>query len=544
MKVAEYLVKTLSIYGVTDVFGIPGGVVIDFLYALSESNVEPHLSYHEQAAAFEACGYAQVNHTLGVAYATRGPGFTNLITGIADAYADSLPVLFITAHSGKVVTHEQRFEKEQEMDTVQMVRYITKYAASIDSLDDVKTEVQKAISEALSGRKGPVFLDFSSSLWNKEIEEEIDLEEKIDKEEINLNYLQNIIQSAKRPIILLGDGINQADIKQHINELVGKAKIPVVSSRGSQDCVHGSEYYFGYIGSHGVRYANTIFQKADLVISIGNRLAFPLHSESFSKALENKKIIRFEVDSDEIKRDIPNSISIICDLSQGILKLWDILDDLDTREWLGICKEMKESLKNCDLNSTTLFIKKFIDQTNYEFLVADVGNNEFWTSHAYELSKSTSKVLYSKSFGALGCGIGKAIGVHYRTKDSVLVIVGDQGIQLNIQELQLLSTEQLPIQILIINNSSSGMIKDREKSKDYYLHTTSDSGYGNPKYEFIAKAYGLGYLKINENGEIPEIDYHVPMIIEYLADENIELQPKLLKGDAMDNMYPRINDNN
>ena len=111
MKVAEYLVKTLSINGVTDVFGIPGGVVIDFLYALSESNVNPHLSYHEQAAAFEACGYAQVNHTLGVVYATRGPGFTNLITGIADAYADSLPVLFITAHSGKVVTHEQRFEK-------------------------------------------------------------------------------------------------------------------------------------------------------------------------------------------------------------------------------------------------------------------------------------------------------------------------------------------------------------------------------------------------------------------------------------------------
>ncbi|MDD3138274.1 MAG: thiamine pyrophosphate-binding protein [Lachnospiraceae bacterium] len=542
MRVAEYLVKTLYKNGVTDVFGIPGGVVIDLLYTFYESNIKPHLSYHEQAAAFEACGFAQVNHTLGVAYATRGPGFTNLITGMADAYADSLPVLFITGHSGQTVTHEQRFEKEQEMDTVQMVRYITKYAASIDDLDKVETEVQKAISKALSGRKGPVFLDFSASLWNKEIEVKLYAEEKSSIEARDFKFIKNEIQNAKRPVFLLGDGINQTGIINQIKDLVDIVKIPVLSSRGSQDCVHGSEYYFGYIGSHGIRYANTIFQKSDLVISIGNRLAFPLHSKSFSKAIENKKIVRLEVDSDEMKRDIPNAININCDLSQGILQLSDVFDDLDVVGWLEICKGIKESLKSSDLNSTTLFIKKFIEKTNYKYLVADVGNNEFCTSHAYELSKCTGKVLYSKSFGTLGCGIGKAIGVHYRTKDGVLAIVGDQGIQLNIQELQLLSNEQLPIQILIINNGSSGMIKDREKTKGYYLHTTCDSGYGNPKYECIAKAYGLSYLKIKENDEVPEIDCHMPVIIEYVADESIELQPKLLKDDSMDNMYPRINE--
>lgn len=170
MNVAEYLVKKLKNNGVNHAFGIPGGVIIDFLYALDkEDGIYPHLSYHEQCSAFEANGYSQAEHGLACAYATRGPGFTNLVTGIADAYADSLPVVFITAHAGNASQNKQRFEQEQEMNTVDIVKNITKYAAVVENEYEAEKIINKAFQAALSGRKGPVLLDFCSSIWKKKL---------------------------------------------------------------------------------------------------------------------------------------------------------------------------------------------------------------------------------------------------------------------------------------------------------------------------------------------------------------------------------------
>ena len=156
MTVAEFIVNKIVEYGVTDVFGIPGGVVLDFLYTIDgRDGINAHLSYNEQAAAYEACGYAQCNHSLGVAYATRGPGVTNLITGIADAYSDSIPVVFITAHADKVVENLTRFDKDQELNIVDMVKNITKYAVAIDDIETVQFEIDQALKLAMEGRKGP-----------------------------------------------------------------------------------------------------------------------------------------------------------------------------------------------------------------------------------------------------------------------------------------------------------------------------------------------------------------------------------------------------
>lgn len=540
MKVAEYLVEELQKKSVTDVFGIPGGVVIDFLYALDNSSITPHLSYHEQAAALEACGYAQVNYSLAVAYATRGPGFTNLITGIAEAYAESLPVLFITGHSGRVVGHEQRFEKEQEMDTVQMVKYITKYAASIDSLEEVVEKIDEAIEVALSNRKGPVFLDFSASLWNKEIiinhAENTVIEPS---HTIDTAFIAGLLEKSKRPILLLGDGIKQSGIDAKLLEVFGEIGLPVLTSRCAQDLKGFFGNYYGYVGSHGVRYANTIFAKADLVLALGNRLAFPLESESFTKALQNKAIVRFEIDESELKREPLNCKSIQCDVKQAVSVLLPVLKAFDFTDWLRDCDSIKHELQGVDLNASVMFLKNTFDKSNYRYIVPDVGNNEFWASQAYESSTCNSRVLYSKSFGVLGCAICKAIGVHYQSGESVLVVIGDQGMQFNVQELQLISKEKLPIQILIINNNASGMIKDREEKKGYYIHTTLDSGYSNPDFDSIAKAYGITYSKVSGLGDIKEYDMRSPMIVEYLADSN-KLEPGILLGDTMDDMYPKL----
>ena len=320
MNVAEYLVKKLKSNGVNHAFGIPGGVIIDFLYALDkEDGIYPHLSYHEQCSAFEANGYSQAEHGLACAYATRGPGFTNLVTGIADAYADSLPVVFITAHAGNASQNKQRFEQEQEMNTVDIVKNITKYAAVVENEYEAEKIINKAFQAALSGRKGPVLLDFCSSIWKKEIDISEHINEcELKKDTVNYDSVYEMLKEAHKPVVLIGDGIRQAGVEIQLSKIINKTNIPVLSSRGSQDSGRLFDNYYGYIGSHGLRYSNYIFSEADLVIALGNRMAFPLNSESYKKALENKKIVRIECDSREIQRSILNTYTIKNDLKRFV----------------------------------------------------------------------------------------------------------------------------------------------------------------------------------------------------------------------------------
>lgn len=550
MNVAEYLVDFFIRNGVTDVFGIPGGVVLDLLYAFDKRNeITAHLSYHEQAAAFEACGYAQVDYKLGVAYATRGPGFTNLLTGIADAYADSIPVMFITAHLGKAVGHTRRFEQEQEMDTVQMVKYITKYAVVVEELYEVEEKIHEAYRQAMTGRKGPVLLDFSTCLWNQEIigKEKIYIGSHISCDyEPMIRMTAELLERAKRPIFLLGDGIRQAGITENFSKMVDNFGIPVLTSRCSQDVGSACVNYYGYIGSHGIRYSNFIFAKADLVIALGNRLSFPAKSKSFLKALENKKIIRFEIDQSELERVIPNTNTFHIQLEEIIQVLERLKKNKLYDRWLEICAQLKRTLKNIDINSIVISIAELIEiiPGQYTF-VSDVGNNEFWVSRAYEASEGKNRILYSKSFGALGGAIGKAIGVCHKTGKPVVCITGDQGVQLNIQEFQLIAQEKLPIAVVIINNHASGMIKDREYQKygQHFIHTTIDSGFGSPRFDLLAKGYNIEYCMLNIEELVKKNIMEPltrPIIIEGIFSEDISLMPDLPKGNLIQDMTPEL----
>lgn len=553
MNVAEYLVDFLIKREVDHVFGIPGGVVLDLLYAFdARKEITPHLSYHEQAAAFEACGYAQVNHTLGVAYATRGPGFTNMITGIADAYSDSIPVMFITAHSGRRVGHSVRFEKEQELDTVQMVKHITKYAVTIDDLNEVVEKIYCAYAKAVTGRKGPVLLDFSANLWLKELEEEVWFgENELFDEQIEIyEVISKMYMESKKPVILIGDGIRQAGKVEELVQFVNKLNVPVLSSRCSQDIGARCNNYFGYIGSHGLRYSNFIFAKSDFVLALGNRIAFPLESKSFLKAFENKKMVRLDIDSAELRKEILNVVSLQVSLDYFFENLKDLcIENVISDLWITICSHIKEQLKLHDVNKIVGSIKELFDILPCEYtIVTDVGNNEFWVSRGYEIANIKNRILYSKSFAALGCGLGKAIGAYYATKRPILCIVGDQGFQLNIQELQFIAQEKLPIVICVINNMSSGMIKDHEekKGKHYLIHTTRECGYSSPDLKMIARSYRMQYKVIETENiiEIKEIldGLNAPIILENRFEENIALTPILPKGDLIQDMFPKMNE--
>ena len=538
MFVKDYIVKILIDNGGRETrglhaFGIPGGVILPLLHSmkLQTPHILPHLTYNEQTAGFCACGYAQASGKLGIAYAIRGPGIMNMLTSIGEAYQESLPVLFMTAH-GDRKTSDKRFSENQEINLVPFLSDITKFSANIDSLEDLK-KVDYAYKIAMQGRKGPVFLDFSSKLFNQEvIFEENNTREIETKDDIKSakKYIYSKLQKAKKPVILIGDGLRNIDCYSLFKDL----KIPFISSRGSQDLISNSPYYFGYIGSHGIRYSNFILSKADLIISIGNRLAFPINSKSFRPLFDNKFVIQLDIDEKEIKKEIPNIKYFNIDAKNIDLK-WEC-----DKNWLDVCNNLKKELFNCD---TTIFvselekvIKRYEENTLF---VCDIGNNEFWFSRAFEKVRPNCNVLYSKSFGTLGVAIARAIGAYYATGKHIVCVIGDQGFQYNIQELQYLSQWQLPITIILVNNFRSGMILDHERKlfAKELLHVTKESGYSTPNFEKIANAYEIKYIK-----DIEQLKTKIenPELYEIKIDEDIKLIPYLPKGNLCQNLEPKL----
>ena len=551
MRAADYLVEKLIQYGVTDAFGIPGGVILDFLYALDrrKEQICPHLMFHEQAAGFAAAGYAQVNGTLGVAYATRGPGFTNLITVIADAYQESIPVLFVTAHSQKDLSPLARMDINQEIDAIALAETITKYSVRIDNIQDFVPKVNSAFRCAISERMGPVVLDVYSLLWEQEVKDKEwsqDNSPQLSNSSVRAyGELYKLLDASKRPVILAGNGVQQSGTALFVQAFSEKYKIPILTSRCSQDLFAWSDMYFGYIGSHGLRYSNYIISKADLIIALGNRMSFPLRSKSFAPIFDKAKTIRVEIDSTELSRKLPNCIDYNVDLQEFFSEIDTVHISPQNNKWLEVCHNLKDRLFAYDTEYPVDAISDIFKQLPTEFsVVVDVGNNEFWVSRAYAYAGGPHRILYSRSFGTLGNALPKSIGVHFKTKKPVLCITGDQGLQVNIQELQFIAANNLPIIILLLNNRSSGMIHTHEKQKygDKFVHTTLKDGYSFPNFGALAQAYGLEYCRVNEENKLSKyfLEQIEPILWEMEINDKIDLNLFLPKGHACQDMAPAL----
>ena len=549
MTVAEYIVQTLVNFNVTDVFGVPGGVVFDFLYAIDEnSKIIAHLSSNEQAAGYAAIGYAQAFGRLGVAYATRGPGITNMITPIADAFFDSVPVLFLTAHNKKFITTKQRFTDEQEFDTIATVKKITKYAARIEKVSDVRPILIKLLSAALTGRQGSVLLDIQEKLLKMTIDElpikESDLLKKSnsDIKSFIVSFERNI-SSCSKPVFLIGNGVRQSKTAYYIRNLASKMQVPIISSGIALDLVKGSEFFFGFIGSHGSRIANYILYHADVIFVFGNRMAYDKKSETFS-SISKKKIVRIEIDKEELSNN--NSREDFCyDLSNIFNNLEKQLKvQIKFPKWFDFCEKVKKILikESVPKPEKELFsIFNYVDE-NFS-LVTDIGNNEFWVADAYSRSSLTNRLIMSKSFAALGSALSKAIGVYYATSKPVIAFVGDHAMIYSFQELLFIKNNNLPIIVFIINNYSSGMIKSKQKlqNRKKYIHSTLDSGYHVPDFYKIAKASGLKYYEFNSLSLQKHITKEKisPCVIELKISSN-ETLPRLPKGNLPFEFVPEL----
>ena len=553
MRADDWIVDYLVKKGVTDVFGIPGVVVMDFLYAMDRRKPEltPHLSYHEQGGAFAACGYAQSTGKLGVAYGTRGPGMTNMITAIADAYYDSIPVMFFTAHSSTELKPDMRVLNNQEIDTVSLVEKVTKKAVRIDTLEYLQREVMEAYHQATTGRKGPVFLDIFSGLFGREVEnvEDLTVDQAASKTAAAAAAaeIEVRIKTAKRPVLLVGSGTHYGASPELIRKVAAKYGLPILSSRSAQDVVPDSSEYFGFIGSRATRYSNFILSKADLIIAIGNRMAFPTQSKSFRPVVENAFTIRVDVDSSEFIRPVPNSVGFTADASDVLYEMMNRnLHYAGVQDWLDVCRELKQTLNRWDEIPVISRIMSIIENSNPgSALVCDVGNHSFWVTSAHAYSGRSNRILYSGSFGTLGCALPKAIGACYSTGHPSVCFVGDQGLQMNIQELQYISSNRLPMTIVVLNNYSSGMIMEREIAKhgDYLVHTTTDSGYSYPNYEAIAKAYQIEYRRVdamNMDEPLNVVLGKLPLMLELMVNKDTALNPNLPQGKACQDLAPAL----
>lgn len=560
MKVSDYIVEYLIDKGVTDVFGYPGGMVTHLMESFSKysDRITAHVNYHEQAAAFAACGYAQASGKLGVAYATSGPGATNLITGICDAFFDSIPTIFIT---GQVNTFESRGQYAvrqrgfQETDIVSMVAPITKYAKRVESAEKIRYYLDTAFTLATSGRMGPALLDIPMNVFRAEIEPD-----KLYKADrlTNLSHsdtissivgvLKNALQESEHPCCLIGNGVKITKAQGDIISFCHRFKIPMITSMIAFDVVGNDSLNYGFIGAYGDRAANFIVAKSDLLISLGSRLDVRQVGAKRENFAPNAKIIRFDVDEGELDYSVHQDEIKCCVGMQETVQALKIIEKTctsDYSKWIDICNEIREKLETVDQSRTGKIVEALSKKFPEDVLITtDVGQNQVWVAQSVQLKKG-QQVLFSGGHGAMGYSLPAAIGAYYASKSPVICISGDGGMQMNIQELQYIARESLPIKIVVLNNDALGMIRHFQEMyfNGNYYQTKPSGGYSAPDFSKVSEAYGIRNIQINMEeipDEIPELYDQDPFLMEILINEDTYVFPKLEFGKPNQDQEPLL----
>lgn len=555
MKASDYIVEFLIKKGITDVFGYPGGMVthlMDSFYRYRD-RIAAHTAYHEQGAAFAACGYAQASGKPGVAYATSGPGATNLITGICNAYFDSIPAIFIT---GQVNTGESkggygvRQRGFQETDIVSMVRPVAKYAVYVPGAGDLPAELEKAYRLAVSGRKGPVLLDIPMDVFRGEAGDAGPPPACGAPQDQDAAHAAGVLQAelarASAPVFLIGAGVKSAGCEEGIRREVLRLGIPAVSSMTASDVLGGSPFYYGFIGAYGARVANFIVAKSDLVIAVGSRMdvrQVGIRREDFAPGA---KIIRFDIDAGELCYPVHGDEICFCtDMEMAVRILKGAGTGRDYGPWVSVCDGIRDILGRADHNRANRLVEKISGRIPEGALITtDVGQNQVWVAQSFRI-KQGQKVLFSGGHGAMGYSLPAAIGACYASgRQPVYCFTGDGGMQMNIQELQFVARERLPVRIIVLNNNSLGMIRHFQEMYfgSRYFQTKPEGGYTAPCFAGIAGAYGIRSRHM-EAEELEEAGWEWsdgPELLEVMIREDTYVVPKLEFGRPNQDQEPLL----
>jgi acetolactate synthase-1/2/3 large subunit len=573
MKVSDYIVKFLENMNVKYVYGFIGGSITHLFDSLSKSQKIKFIHcYHEQAAAFGASASAKLSGNLSVALATSGPGATNLITGIAEAYFDSSPVLFIT---GQVNTYDFKYDLKvrqkgfQETDIVKIVNPIIKYSVLVDDFKNVELELKKAVSIALNGRKGPVLLDLPMDIQRQMIKVSSS-SFTIDTQKIKcllddkvINDILKLILSSKSPIILAGGGCSFSDSKSELLKFAEKLNIPVVVSLMGKDAFpHNHELFGGFIGAYGNRYSNILLAKSDLLIVLGSRLDSRQIGNEKTPFL-NKKIIRIDIDKDEIESSkLKYHTKLICDVKQ-FLKSTNLILEREkvvlpkNEEYILNIQKLKKrfdpisEMHRAHEEDWHYRVMKGISDNlaDDDIVCVDVGQNQMLAAQVLNIRRN-QRFINSGGMAPMGYALPAAVALSIETKKRAIIITGDGGMQINIQELNNVAFYKLPIIIFVFNNKSLGMIKQFQKLyfNSNYFATDEKSGYNSCNFTEIAKAYGIEAIQIHQNeNAILEVSKilqkpKMPLLVEFIMNYQSYVYPKLEYNKPIDEIDPSLGD--
>ncbi len=564
MKLSDYIVNFLEKKGIHDFFGYQGTMIAHFVDSIEKNpNTRNHSCYNEQGAAFAACGYAQTTKSCACAYATSGPGAANLLSGVAEAYFDSLPVIFLT---GQLNTYEYtkipgiRQHGFQEMDVVSMAKPVTKYAVQITDEKEIVKELNKAYHLATTGRMGPVLLDLPMNIQRGQVNEPVyDMEfEETEKDESReaAQAIQEALSRAKRPVILLGNGVREKDVSLLLEKFAGPLEIPVVTSvLAKSELAFDHPLNFGCIGSaYGHRYANMIVNaKSDLLLCFGISLCPRQTGVNAAGFAQNAKILRVDIDEVNLQRRIHEDASMELAFAADAGKVIALLAQESYPEktfalWGKVCKEIKNTLQDVDNHMEELYPNRLLGEVskalgNVGVVSVDVGQHMIWSYQAFQ-NREGQKLLFSGGHGAMGYALPAAIGAYYATEKPVACICGDGAFQMNIQELQWVKRENIPVRILVLNNQALGLI--RQQQKDYFdgvfAGASEEGGFTSCQFAEVAKGYGIAAAQVSY-GEAAEklpglLEGKGPILVEILLKNSTCAYPKTCLGEPIHNQRP------
>ena len=573
MNVSDFVLNFLVSKKIKDVFLITGGAISFMVDAFSRNKkIKYTCVAHEQAAAMMADAYSRLGPNLSCTMVTSGPGATNLITGIACSWFDSIPTIHIT---GQVNSYEKQGSQPgtkhtrqvgfQETDIVSITKPITKFAYQLKNPKEIKYILEKACYIAQSGRPGPVVIDIPMDFQKATISPSKLPSFKMPKKSNKSNTINSkikkiipLIKKALRPVILVGGGTKIAKCEKKLDQLLKKLKVPIVTTWSGVDLVgYNESNYIGNVGVYGSRGANFTVQNSDLLICLGSRLDTRITGGVPSTFARESKVVVVDIDKNELskKRGLKIFLKINENLSvflENLNKKIKVHHNPHQEKWLKKCLDWK--IKYPVIKKEYYQQKKFVNPyvffgelsnllNNKSVIVADDGGHLTWAIQAFKVKKG-QKLFSAFGNSPMGYAFPAAIGASIlKNKSKIICIDGDGSIQINIQELQTVVANKLPIKIIVLNNCGYGIIKQFQELylNKRYEATTPSSGVTNPNFKRVAEAYGISYNHIKNNNKIKKIlekalQSNKPEFIEVLLKPDQKIIPKLQFGNPIEDL--------
>jgi len=563
IKVSDYIVKYLSAQGVTHIFELAGGMITHLLDSLHHNGSISVISmHHEQSAAFAVDVIGRIAHRPSVALATSGPGATNLLTGIGSCYFDSSPGVFIT---GQVNRYEQKGDRPirqlgfQECDIVSMAQAVTKGAWAVRTVEEVPELLQRAFTVATQGRPGPVLLDIPMDIQREQIEDlpitvkSVEPPTRLCDNQV-IEDLFDAIICAQRPLIIAGGGVQASDATNLFRDFAQKTRIPVAHSLMAVDTLPCDDpLRVGMIGSYGNRWANLAVGLSDLILVLGSRLDIRQTGADVQSWKGNRAVFHIDCEPDEINNRVMGCRAIVGDLGAFLTNALAMADGHtfpQRQEWLSEIRTLKKKwldtaeLSGCEGINPNIFMHELSAASEQAgTYVIDVGQNQMWAAQSLEISAS-QRFLTSGGMGAMGFALPGAIGATLATDKPVVVVAGDGGFQVNLQELETVVRNQLPLKIVVLDNRCLGMVRQFQECYFDSQYRSTILGYGAPDFVRVTEAYGISARKVSTPDETASSlewlweDPLKPALLQVVLSPYTNVYPKITFGAPMTQMEP------